>query len=218
MSHAGWQSVGDERFDATAAVGGVRGIIESSAPGIVFVVAFLGWGGFQVPTIAAVATMVVAVAVRLVQRQPISPALGGVVGVVIGAVWAWIAGEPSEYFVPGFVTNAITAVVLTASIVARWPVVGFVLAAARGASLTAWRADAHIRAVCARGTVIMAVMFAFKLAVQVPLYLANQVAVLGVGKLAMGVPLFALTAWIVWNVVRSVELPQGPPDLPQPKE
>ena len=49
--------LGDD-FDWSEAIGGWRGMAESVAPGGVFVTAFLVWGGFRVPVVAAVATVV----------------------------------------------------------------------------------------------------------------------------------------------------------------
>ena len=41
-------------------------------------------------------------------------------------------------------------------------------------------------------------IFVLRVAVQVPLWLSGQVAALGVAKLALGLPLFALGAWATW--------------------
>lgn len=39
-----------------------------------------------------------------------------------------------------------------------------------------------------------------RLAVQVPLYFANNVEVLGATRLIMGLPLYALGVWLAWRV------------------
>ncbi len=218
MAEGGWRAIAGDEFDAKAAVGGTRGIIESTAPGVVFVAAYLAWGGFKAPTLAAVGVIVVAVIARLVQRQSVLQALSGTFGVLVGAAWAWVAGAPEGYFVPGLVTNAVTFVVLVASILVRRPLVGFFVAALRQASLALWLRDRALVRVMSRATWVMAALFALKLAVQVPLYYADAVAALGVAKLVMGIPLFVVTAWIVWLLVRSAELPRAPEDPPQPTQ
>ena len=48
-------------------------------------------------------------------------------------------------------------------------------------------------------------MFAARLLVQVPLYLAENLTGLGVARLVMGVPLYALTLWLAWLVSRPPE-------------
>lgn len=206
MTQPGWRAVGGESFSVAQSIGGLRGFLESSAPGVVFVIAYLVWGGFRIPTIAAVATVAVLVGLRLVQRTPILHALSGVFGVALGAVWAWRFADPGEYFVPGFWANGVTLAVLLLSIVIGWPLVGVAVAAVRGASF-AWRRDVRARRRFAAATLVMAALFALKLVVQLPLYWSGNVAALGVAKVAMGLPLFALTAWLAWLIVRGVSLP-----------
>ena len=43
-------------------------------------------------------------------------------------------------------------------------------------------------------------VFTLRLAVQVPLYLADAVTALGVARLVMGLPLYALGLWLAWSV------------------
>ena len=51
------------------------------------------------------------------------------------------------------------------------------------------------------GTWILAAMFATRRAVETPLYLAGATGPLGAARLALGVPLFALTLWLIWLLV-----------------
>jgi hypothetical protein len=205
----GWRAVAGDEFSVRESVGGTRGLIESSAPGVVFVTAYLIWGGFRIPTLSACAIVVLMVATRLVQRAPVTQAVGGVVGVGLGALWAWRYGDAGGYFVPGLWTNGATLVALVLSIAIGWPIVGVVVALARGHGM-AWRGDRRLRRKFSVATAIMAALFAVKLAVQLPLYYAHQVTALGVAKLAMGIPLFVLVAWAIWLMVRNEELPPAP--------
>ncbi|GIG54681.1 DUF3159 domain-containing protein [Demequina activiva] len=203
---------GDE-FSFTEAVGGWRGFIESAAPGVVFVIAYLGWGGWLIPVIASVATVAALVLVRLIQRSSVQQALAGVLGVGIGAIWAWRSGDAGGYFVPGLWANGLYLAALLASMAVRWPAVGIVVGLLKGWG-TSWRADARVMRMMQLGTAVVAAMFALRLAVQLPLYLAGAVVALGTAKLAMGVPLFALTLWLVWLLVRNAaprSTPQDPP-------
>jgi len=45
-------------------------------------------------------------------------------------------------------------------------------------------------------------VFATRLAVQLPLYLAGAVVALGIARTAMGLPLFALGLWLTYLLVR----------------
>ncbi len=209
------QLASSEDFSLTEAMGGWRGFIESAAPGVVFVVAYLAWGGFRIPVIASVATVLVMVAARLAQRSSIQQALAGVLGVGIGAIWAWRSGDAGGYFVPGLWANAAYAAAALLSMIVRWPLVGIVMGLLKGWGST-WRRDPSAMRAMQWGTAIIAAMFLVRLAVQVPLYLADAIAALGTAKLAMGVPLFALSLWAVWILVRSVEPGPALPDPPQP--
>ncbi|MBL0885653.1 DUF3159 domain-containing protein [Myceligenerans indicum] len=120
----GLAAVTGDDFSPLAAVGGVRGMVESVAPGVVFVALFVLLQDLMVPLVASVAVAVVATVARLVQRAPLTTALGGLAGVLIGAVWAWRTGDAENVFVWALWTNAAYLVVMLASIVVRWPVIG----------------------------------------------------------------------------------------------
>lgn len=47
-------------------------------------------------------------------------------------------------------------------------------------------------------------LYAAKLAVQVPLLLTGQVAALGAAKIAMGLPAFAVIVYLVWLMHRGL--------------
>lgn len=203
---AGVRQIASDEFSLDAAVGGWRGLVESIAPGLVFVVVFVAVREIGPALVAALAVAFAAVVARLVARTPLTQALGGTLGVVIGVVWAWRSGAAQDYFLWGLVTNAAFALGVLASILARWPVVGVVVGALRQEG-TAWRADpAHRRRYTAASWLWFA-LFAIRLTIQVPLYLSAEVAWLGTARLVMGVPLWALTLWGTWVLVRETGAP-----------
>src|SRR5690606_8799951 len=142
------------------------------------------------------------VLVRLVQRTPVTQAASGVVGVGIGVVWAWRTGEAGDYFLPGLLISGGYLLLCLVSLLVRWPVVGLVVGLLRGQP-TAWRADGPLVRPARWATWAWVGMFGSRLLVQVPLYLADEVAVLGTVRLAMGVPLWAATLWVTWLLVRN---------------
>jgi hypothetical protein len=209
-----------EEFSFAEAVGGVRGMVESSAPGLVFVVVFVATRGLTVSLVASLVVAVAAVVVRLVQRTPVTQALSGVLGVGIGVAWAWWTGRAQDYFAGGLIANAGYLAAMVASVLARWPAVGVVVALLRGESMS-WRTDpglANERRSYVWSTWVMAAVFALRLAVEVPLYLAGQAVALGTAKLAMGLPLFAVALWITWRLVASPAARAGHPDRPRPPQ
>lgn len=197
-------------FSFADAVGGWRGLVESIAPGLVFVVVFVAARQITPALVASLAVAAVAVVARLVSRTPLTQALGGTLGVVIGVVWAWRTGEAEDYFLWGLVTNAAFALGVLVSILVRLPAVGLVVGALRQSG-TSWRADPALLRRYTLASWIWFALFAVRLAVQVPLYLQAEVAWLGTARLVMGLPLWALTLWATWVLVRERAAPGAPP-------
>ncbi|MFF2266676.1 DUF3159 domain-containing protein [Cellulosimicrobium cellulans] len=123
----GVRALAGQEFSVADAIGGVRGLVESVAPGLVFVVVYVATTNLQWALVTSVAAALVAVAARLVQRTPVTQAFGGLLGVGIGVIWAWRSGEAQDYFAWGLWTNAAYLVALLVSVLARWPLVGLVV-------------------------------------------------------------------------------------------
>ena len=69
----------------------------------------------------------------------------------------------------------------------------------------------------ALATVAFVALFGLRLAVQLPLYFSSEVTWLGTAKLVMGVPRTALALWVSWLLVRgSAAAREQPRPLPEP--
>ncbi|WP_147917326.1 DUF3159 domain-containing protein [Ruania zhangjianzhongii] len=203
----GLRQLDADEFDALASVGGVRGLIETVLPGVVFVVLFVITRDLTTCLIASVGIAVVAVIARLVTRSPITPAVSGLLGVGIGAVWAWRTGEAADYYRWGLYVNLAWSVGVLVSILARWPVVGVVVSLLFNRGF-GWRQDPVLRRRYALASWLWVAAFTLRLVVQVPLYLDSQVGWLGTARLVMGLPMWALVLWITWLLVRRREAPE----------
>lgn len=192
-----------EEFSVAQAIGGPRGAVESVAPTLVFVVLYVATRSIPIAAITAVAVVVLALLVRLVQRQNPSSVLGGLLGVALGAGLALISGRGSDFYAPGLVINAVSLIVLLITLLVRRPLVGIVIALL-DPRVQDWQEDPAARRVYSRATWLFAGLYAAKLAVQLPLLLTGQVAALGAAKLAMGLPAFAAIAYLVWLMHRAV--------------
>lgn len=205
----GMAQVAAEQFDIREAIGGWRGLTESVAPGLVFVVFYVATRELTPALVSSLTVAVVAVVARLAQRTPLTQAFGGLLGVVIGVVWAWRSGEAADYFAWSLWVNAAYLAGALISILVRWPVVGILVAAFRN-TWSSWRsAPGFGRYVLA--TWLWVGMFALRLAVQVPLYLDANVGWLGTAKLVMGVPLFAVVGWFTWLLIRETHAEPASP-------
>lgn len=175
------------------ALGGWRGALETALPTAAFVLVWLWRSDLRLAVIVALVLAVVLAVARLVQRGSLQHVLGAVFATGLAAFFALRSGRAEDAFLPGILTNAAWAVGTLVSIVARWPVVGFLVGAADPQVQTdpfRWRRDPAIVAVCQRLTWILAGTYAVRLAVMVPLYFAKNIAALGVAKIVLGWPLW----------------------------
>ncbi|MDN3482470.1 DUF3159 domain-containing protein [Arthrobacter sp. APC 3897] len=202
---AGVERGDDGQIDVLKSVGGVRGLAEAIVPGLLFTLLFTLTSELYLSLAAAVASAAVFSVANLVQKRPLMQSLTGVVGVIICAVFALRSGSGTEFFLPGFFVNAAYIVAFAVSIAVRWPVAGLLFGFIRGENLE-WRASRKRIRAYALATWIIIAVFALRLGVQLPLYLADNVGALGTMRLAMGVPLYALGLWLAWMVSRP--LPQ----------
>lgn len=200
----GIRAIAAEDFSVEQAIGGVRGIVESVLPGLVFVVLYVATSDLRLSLIVSAAAAVAAVVLRLVQGTPVTQALSGILGVGIGVVWAWRSGESKNFFAWGLWVNSAWFLGALVSIVVRWPAVGVLVGLLRSEDTT-WRTAPEHRGLRRRyvlATWVWVALFGSRLAVQVPLYQDSTVGWLGTAKLVMGIPLFALALWLSWLLVR----------------
>ncbi|MFC4531902.1 DUF3159 domain-containing protein [Sphaerisporangium dianthi] len=190
------------RAQLAKALGGVRGIVEAAVPTVAFTVCWIVTEQLKTSLFISIGAAVLLLVVRLAQRSTPQFVLNSLVGIGIGALFASRTGEAKDVFVPGLVYNAGYAAAMTLSIVVRWPVVGFLIGSVTG-DPTGWRRDPGIVRLCSRLTWLLILPCLLRVAVQFPLYLSNQVAALGVAKIALGWPLqVAGLGAMVWVLAR----------------
>jgi len=194
-------------------LGGVRGLLESSVPVFVFVLAKLVWP-LRPTLIAAIATAVAIAVFRLSRRQTVRHAVNGLVGVGIGVALAWKTGDAKDFYLPGILLSLASAVAMVVSVAIRRPLVGWLWSLVMGGGRTRWRDDPRLLRTFGWLTVLWASIYVIRVVIQTGLYLTNQVTALGVARLTLGVPpyllLLAITVW----AVRRVGVP--PDEEPEP--
>lgn len=198
---SGMRRTADGQLDVMHAIGGWRGLTEALLPGALFLTVLIITNQLGTALVGALAVAVVFTVVRLVQRQTLVQAVSGLIGVGICALFANTTGEARDYYTPGFFINAAYGLVLLISMAVRWPILGVVFGYIRGEG-TGWRADPLRMKAYRLATGFVVAMFAARLAVQLPLYFADDVAALGIARLVMGVPLYAMVLWLAWMVSR----------------
>src|SRR5690606_25983965 len=98
---------------------------------------------------------------------------GGFLIIVVSAASALLTGNANDNFVPGLWVNAAFVVGVLLSLLIRWPLVGVVYGVLVGETST-WRADPRLRHAATWATWLWLAMFVARLAVELPLYLAEQ--------------------------------------------
>jgi hypothetical protein len=187
-------------------MGGKLGITETILPSVLFGASFALTGEAIIAVSLAGGTSALFILYRLITRKSASSALIGAIAVGFAA---WLAlregGEAVDYFVPGFITNAVYGSVLLISILVRWPIIGVLVEILRG-NATSWRKDRKKLTIYSLVTAMWVGFFSLRLAVQVPLFLAGSVELLATARVAMGPPLYALVILVTWLILRATVL------------
>ncbi|SCL22139.1 Protein of unknown function [Micromonospora rhizosphaerae] len=208
----------DERLPSLAEqmadqLGGWHGLVESSIPVAVFVIANVV-GELRPAVIAAVAVALLIAGLRLAQRRPIRHAVNGLFGIAIGAAIAWRTGDERDFYLPGILYGVGYGAALLISAAIRQPLVGWIWSVLVARGRSEWRDDPRLVRTFTQLTVLWGVVWLAKVGVQAGLYLAHQDTALGVARLALGYPPYALLLLITVWTVRRVTRETAPAALP----
>lgn len=179
-----------EGVDIAEMLGGRRGIIDASIPGVLLVIvnafAPLGWA-----IVAACVSAAVLAVVRLARGEPLRQAVMGLGGIAVAAALAAFTGQAKRYFLPGIILNSAYAALAIASIAVRRPLLGYV-ASLIDRGYAHWREEPGLRRAAMWSTALWGAVFTLRAAVQGYLYVHNDVHWLAPVKLGMGLPLTAI--------------------------
>jgi len=186
-----------------SAVGGKKGLIDAGFPALVFLISFNITKDLWNSLIASIIISAILTIIRLVMKDTIQHALSGFIGTLISAWLANRTGNPSDLYLNKFAVNLGSFTVYLIGNLARWPILGILLGPILGENL-AWRNDPVRRAAYIRASWIFVVLFLVRLVVQIPIYFADNVNLLGAVNLAMGTPLYIAAAYLAWLVLKEV--------------
>jgi hypothetical protein len=201
----------------SSALGGARGSFETALPTAAFVLAWAWRHDVKIAVTASAAILVILLTLRLATRQTPRYVLSAVFATAIAAFFALRSGRAEAAFLPGILTSAGYGVASLVSVVARWPIVGFMVAAGdpkMAQDPTAWRRDRGLVAVCQRLTMVLVLLYGVRVVVMFPLYLAGQVTWLGVAKIALGWPAYLGALAIMGMILIRGKTPLTPPTAP----
>jgi hypothetical protein len=197
-----YQGHSEDKDKVLNALGGKKGLIDSGLPSLVFLIVFnLSGKNITSAIYAAIGLSIVLTFIRIVKREPVQHAFSGLIGVGVCAFIARRSGNAADFYLPGLWINAGYALLYALTNLFKWPLLGVVLGPILGENLL-WRKDpARLKAYTKAGWLWVG-MFAARLIVQYPLYQSGNVNLLGTARLLMGYPLFILTAWGTWLILR----------------
>ena len=192
-----------DRESLMASLGGWLGIIQSSIPAALFVLVFALTKETVAAVVVALSVSTGFVVLQIITRKPLTQAIAGALGIALSAYLTLRdGGHPADCFVQGFITNIAYGSALALSVLVRWPLIGFLVGLLKGEPL-GWRTDKKLLRRADLATMLFVALFSLRLLVQLPLYFANQIEGLGIARVAMGVPLYALCIWLSWLLLRS---------------
>ncbi|MEV0838306.1 DUF3159 domain-containing protein [Actinocatenispora sera] len=191
-------------------LGGIRGVLESCIPVLVFIGVNIAVS-LRPALIAAVGIAVLIGLYRLLRRQPVRHAVNGLFGIAIGGVIAWKTGQAKDFYAPGIFIAFGYAAILLGSMVARRPLIGYVWGIVMTGGKHTWRESGRLLRVFQWLTLLWAACFVLRGAVQGILYWADAPTLLGLSRVALSWPLYvaqlAITLWAVRRAARTDSAP-----------
>ena len=199
----GYEGHEDDRAKIWNALGGSRGLIDSGVPSILFLLTFNIAHSVKVASIAAILLSLIFAVARVIKRETIQHALSGIFGVAICAAFAMYSHSASGFYLPSIIKNAVFLAIYVGGNLVKLPIIGLTLGPILGENME-WRKNGPRLAVYKKVGWLWAGMFALRIAIQLPLYLAKQVNLLGTANIFLGYPLYLVVIWLTWQSLRRV--------------
>ncbi|MEU6484174.1 DUF3159 domain-containing protein [Streptomyces sp. NPDC046887] len=190
------------------AFGGLRGLVETVLPGLLFVTIYTINQDLHLSALAALGVSLVLLVLRLVRRDTMKHAFSGVFGIVFGVVFAMMTGNAKDFYLPGMLYTLGLALAYCVTALAGVPLIGLILGPVFKENLS-WRTrnpgrkKAYTKASWAWGLILLA-----KCAILFPMYFWADTTKFGWVLIALKIPPFLLAVYLTW-----VFLAKAPPPI-----
>jgi hypothetical protein len=161
-------------------------LIDSILPPLIFFIVNAVWG-LDYALWGAIGVALLFTVFRLIKRQPLRYALGGIGGVLLAVALVKLLGRAEGFFLPGILTTAVTVLLILISLIARRPLVAWTSFIARRWPLE-WYWHPQVRPAYAEVTWAWLLFFALKLLLQWLLFRGESAELLGLIQFIMGWP------------------------------
>ncbi|GGO54782.1 membrane protein [Streptomyces daqingensis] len=190
------------------AFGGVRGLVETTVPGLVFITMFTINKDIHAAALTALALSAVLGVFRLIRRDTVKHAFSGVFGVAFGVIFAMMTGDAKAFYLPGMLYTLGLALAYIITAAAGVPLLGLVLGPVFKENLS-WRKrnpgrkKAYTKASYAWGFILLG-----KCAILFPMYFAGADATrFGWVTVALKIPPFLLAVYLTWIFLAKAPAP-----------
>lgn len=165
---------------------GRSNLVDSILPPVLFLVvnALLG---FEAALGSSLVLALGITGLRLIRRQPVLYALGGIAGAGVAIGVALLSGRAEGFFLPGIASGAATVLLCLASILAGRPLVAYTSYVTRRWPLE-WYWHPGVRPAYSEVTWLWVVFFGLRLALQIILFQQQAASLLAVANVVLGWP------------------------------
>jgi hypothetical protein len=184
------------------AIGGWRGLIDSALPSSLFILIFVFQKNLNNALIASLVLGGVLLIIRLFERKSLTQVFSGFIGLSISVFLTWRTKDASNFFLTGIVTNGIYGLFLLISVLIRKPLIGYLVGSLVG-DTSGWLKHPLLVRAYTTVTWLWVAVFGLRLLVQIPLYLNDNIALLGTVKIFMGWPLYLFAVWLTYQIVQT---------------
>lgn len=190
------------------AFGGLRGFIETTVPGLCFILIYTINRDIHTAAIAALVLSALMGVARLLGRSTVKHAFSGVFGVAVGVAFAVFTGDAKDFYLPGMLYGLGLALAYLISAATGYPLLGIILGPIFKENLS-WRTRnpgrkrAYVKASYAWGFI-----FLTKSAILFPLYFFADPTRFGWVTVALKIPPLLLAVYLTW-----IFLAKAPPPI-----
>jgi len=179
--------------------------VDSLVPPLIFVILNTIFS-FEVALWGSLGIALLFVGLRLLRRQPLRYAIGGLGGVIMAIIVARLVGGAEGYFLPGIIMGVFTSFLCLVSVIVRRPLVAWTSFITRHWPLN-WYWHPQVRPAYSEVTLAWAVFFVLRTLLQFGLFQDQAAGALGLLQLISGWPaiivlLVATYLYGVWRLDR----------------
>jgi len=171
-------------------------LLDSFAPLLVFLI-LSPLSNLKIAIYAALGLAAFLAMLRILRRESLVYALGGLGGVSLAAVFALLSGSGRGFFLPGLISGSVTVVLCVVSVALNRPLVAWTSFVTRRWPLD-WYWHACVLPAYNEVTIGWAVAFAGRLALEFWLYQQDALGALGTVRILLGWPFIVVLLVITY--------------------